>query len=216
MKANQNRISPRKWRNWMIMALIALTVAGLSWALLNESISLNAQSEGPAVRPRLNQGVFTPAHSSAGQAVRHFFGIRPEPVQPFPYTHQVHIERVQMQCVDCHEGVATGPMAKIPGINTCWGCHEFVVSEAPALKTMAEYIDRGEDFQWQRVYGWNEEAHVRFNHSPHIKAEVQCATCHGDVGQMTVAERVVDHSMGFCINCHKERGASNDCLTCHF
>jgi hypothetical protein len=33
---------------------------------------------------------------------------------------------------------------------------------------------------------------------------------------MTVAERVVDHTMGFCVNCHEQRGASNDCLICHY
>ena len=43
-----------------------------------------------------------------------------------------------------------------------------------------------------------------------------CAKCHGDVGSMTDAKRVVDHSMGFCITCHKEKKASIDCVTCHF
>ena len=60
----------------------------------------------------------------------------------------------------------------------------------------------------QRVYGFVEEAHVRFNHAPHIRAKVDCANCHGDLTQMTVAQRVVDHTMGFCINCHKQKGAS--------
>jgi hypothetical protein len=27
---------------------------------------------------------------------------------------------------------------------------------------------------------------------------------------------VVDHTMGFCVNCHNQSGASNDCLTCHY
>jgi len=26
----------------------------------------------------------------------------------------------------------------------------------------------------------------------------------------------VDHTMGFCVNCHKEKQAPLDCLTCHF
>jgi hypothetical protein len=26
----------------------------------------------------------------------------------------------------------------------------------------------------------------------------------------------VDHTMGFCVACHKERQVSNDCLTCHY
>jgi hypothetical protein len=45
---------------------------------------------------------------------------------------------------------------------------------------------------------------------------VDCTNCHGNVAQMTVAERKVDHSMGFCVDCHREKKASNDCLTCHF
>ena len=43
-----------------------------------------------------------------------------------------------------------------------------------------------------------------------------CVSCHGDVAKQTVAERSVDHSMGFCVNCHREQKASNDCLTCHY
>jgi len=57
---------------------------------------------------------------------------------------------------------------------------------------------------------------VRFQHAPHIRAKVDCTACHGDVANQTVAERVVDHNMGFCVNCHRQKGASNDCLTCHY
>jgi hypothetical protein len=45
---------------------------------------------------------------------------------------------------------------------------------------------------------------------------VDCATCHGDIAHQTVAQRNVDHTMGFCVDCHKAKKASNDCLTCHF
>jgi ribosomal protein L34E len=76
--------------------------------------------------------------------------------------------------------------------------------------------ERGEDFVWRRVFAYTPEAHVRFNHAPHIRAKVGCATCHGPIAQGTVAERNVDMNMGFCVNCHNERKASIDCLTCHF
>jgi hypothetical protein len=33
---------------------------------------------------------------------------------------------------------------------------------------------------------------------------------------MTVATRVMEHTMGFCLDCHKERNVSNDCVTCHY
>ena len=74
----------------------------------------------------------------------------------------------------------------------------------------------GIDLAWQRVYGYPAPSHVKFNHAPHIRKEIACETCHGPIGQQTVAQKTVDLSMGFCVNCHNERKAPVDCQTCHF
>ena len=76
--------------------------------------------------------------------------------------------------------------------------------------------EMGIDLAWQRVYGFSNDDNVKFNHAPHMRAKVECATCHGNVGEQTVAQRNVEHTMGFCVNCHNERKAPIDCLTCHF
>ena len=91
-----------------------------------------------------------------------------------------------------------------------------IATDKPAIQQVAAYYNRGEEIPWQRVYGWNDEAHVRFNHAPHIRKEVQCATCHGPIHEGTVARRNVNMTMGFCVNCHNENKAPVDCLTCHF
>src|SRR5262249_14932531 len=109
-----------------------------------------------------------------------------------------------------------GPIATVPGVKKCMICHELVATDSPIIKQVTAYNNRGEEIPWQRVYGWNEESHVRFNHAPHMRAGVQCSTCHGDVAQMNDAKRVVNHTMGFCIDCHTQKNASNDCLTCHY
>jgi len=44
----------------------------------------------------------------------------------------------------------------------------------------------------------------------------QCATCHGDMSQATVAQPVVKFTMGTCVSCHRQRNASQDCATCHY
>ena len=197
------------------MALVAaIVLAGLTWGLLNEA-PLTGQSNPPSAPAQISP-VFTPAHRTLGEAVRHFFMLRPEPEQPLAYSHRAHIESGVLECVDCHDGVETGPIAHIPSVMLCMDCHDFIATESPAIQTLTAYYERNEEPPWQRVYGWYEESHVRFNHAPHIRAEVECATCHGNVGQMTVAERVVDHTMGFCINCHEQEQASNDCLVCHY
>jgi len=77
-------------------------------------------------------------------------------------------------------------------------------------------MSRGEDIPWQRVYDFTPSAHVKFNHAPHVRANVPCATCHGDMRQQTVAVRAVNLTMGYCIDCHKQQKASIDCTTCHF
>jgi len=163
----------------------------------------------------VSSAVFTPAHRTMGEAARAFFAIRSKAEQPIPFPHKTHIEK-KAECVDCHESVEKGPIAGIPSVKTCMICHSQIAMDRPLIKQVTAYSDKGIEIPWQRVYGFTRESHVRFNHAPHIRASVACATCHGDLAKQTVAERSVDHSMGFCVNCHREKKASNDCLTCHY
>ena len=159
--------------------------------------------------------VFTPAHPTVYDAVREFFGVRLKPVQPIAYTHKVHLAN-GMLCTQCHVGVDEGPDARIPSVNFCMTCHQVIATDKPEIKMLAGYKARGEDVPWQRVYNFEPSAHVKFNHAPHIRAGVDCLVCHGDMKQQTVAERKVDLTMGFCINCHQQKSVSVDCVTCHF
>jgi len=161
--------------------------------------------------------VFTPAHRDTASAVRDFFLIRPAAEQPIPFPHKTHIEKAMLKCTEtCHETVTKGPQAGIPSVKTCMICHDSIATDRPNIIKVTDYYKRGVDIPWQRVYGFAPEVHVRFNHSPHIRANVDCATCHGNVAGGTVATRNVEHTMGFCVDCHKAKKASNDCLTCHF
>lgn len=159
--------------------------------------------------------VFTTAHRTAGEAFRHFFDRRPEVRQPFAFSHQVHLAK-EVLCTDCHDGVERGPVAGLPSINTCMICHSQIATDRPLIQTLADMQAKGLDLAWQRVYGYAPEAHVRFEHAPHVRGGIECATCHGDLKTETVAERVVDLDMAFCVNCHKAKQASIDCLACHY
>lgn len=159
--------------------------------------------------------VFTPANRTFGEAARSHFGLRTEPQQPFPFSHRIHLEK-ELVCTDCHEGVERGPRAGLPSINTCMICHSQVATDRPLIQQLTAMQEKGLDLAWQRVYDFTREAHVRFEHAPHIKAGTQCSTCHGNQAEQTVAVRAVEMDMGFCVNCHKQKQASNDCLTCHY
>jgi len=160
-------------------------------------------------------GVFTTARPTFGAAVDDFFNRRPEYEQPLEFPHNIHVGK-EIACEFCHEGVDKGPTAGIPGVRTCMICHEAIATDRPRIQQITALRDKGLDIPWQRVYGFSNEDHVRFNHAPHIRAKVECSTCHGNVGEQTIAQRSVEHTMAFCVNCHNERKASIDCQTCHF
>jgi hypothetical protein len=158
----------------------------------------------------------TTARDSFGRAARDFFWIKSQPRQPLEFPHNIHVEKGIACTESCHESVTTGPRAGLPSVNTCMGCHAAIATDKPRIQQITAMQDKGLDLDWQRVYGFTQQAHVRFNHAPHIRANVECSTCHGDVAHQTVAQRNVDLHMGFCVSCHREKQAPNDCLTCHF
>ncbi len=173
------------------------------------------------VLPGQASGIFTPAHSTFGSAVNDFFGRRPVATQPVEFPHYRHVEigkdGPELKCTDaCHEGALTGPVAGLPSVNTCMGCHSSVAIDKPRIQQITAMQEKGLDLAWQRVYGYVAQSHVKFNHAPHIRAAVECSTCHGDIAHQTVAERNVNLHMGVCVTCHREKNAPNECLTCHF
>jgi hypothetical protein len=159
--------------------------------------------------------VFTTDHHSAIAAMRDFLGLRSQPVQPIAFPHKTHLAN-NLKCLDCHAGADVGPDAAIPSVKFCMTCHLVIATDKPEVKKVAAFQARHEDIPWVRVYNYSQYAHVRFNHAPHIRANVPCATCHGDLTKQTTAQRVVNLDMGYCLTCHEQRQAPIDCQTCHF
>ncbi len=206
---------PSSLRPWAVWALVTSVVAGAGCSGWNtRSEQVQAQRVDQPSRWG-TPSVFTPANRTAGQALRSHFGLRPEPQQPFPFSHQIHLDK-GLACTDCHEGVERGPRAGLPSINTCMICHSQIATDRPLIQQLTKMQEQGLDLAWQRVYDYTREAHVRFEHAPHIRAGTACATCHGNQAEQTVAVRAVDMDMAFCVNCHTQKQASNDCLTCHY
>ena len=199
--------------SWLRVVSI-LGVVALAGAILSRTVPAQDSNTSSQFATQ-SSPVFTTGHRTVGDSVREFFGLRAKPIQPIAYTHKVHLAN-GMQCTDCHVGVDQGPDARIPSVNFCMTCHQVIATDKPEIKKLAAYRARGEDIPWQRVYGFEPSAHVKFNHAPHIRAGVDCVTCHGDMHTQTVAERKVDHTMGFCVQCHREHNAPVDCVTCHY
>ena len=109
---------------WLVLTLLALSAS----ACVDAPFSERQQAERVLQRSRWGtSSVYTPARTGLADAARTHFGLRAEPVQPFAYSHRVHLAQ-EMACTDCHQGVETGPRAGLPGMNTCMTCHAAIAS----------------------------------------------------------------------------------------
>ena len=137
----------------------------------------------------------------------------PPPEQPIPYSHKTHLAQ-GLKCVMCHETVETDDHATLPPTATCMGCHSNVKTDSPHIQKLKEWDDKNETVPWRRAYRL--PSFVYFSHKQHVTdAKVTCDTCHGNVPQMDVMQKVKDISMAACIECHKSHSAPVNCDTCH-
>jgi len=144
------------------------------------------------------------------------------PAQPINFSHELHAGKLGMNCLYCHYGAEKSPIANLPPVGTCMGCHKIAVADRPEVQKLAGFFERNEPVPWVEVYKL--PAHVKFNHERHVKAGVQCTDCHGPVQKMPVMYQHAPMKMGWCVDCHRkdqknprnpEYPASTDCLVCH-
>ena len=133
--------------------------------------------------------------------------------QPVQFPHNRHMA-LGLACLDCHSTADQRADAGIPSVRKCMLCHEKLVTGKPEVQKVRAYATRGVEIPWERVYAFSPSALVRFRHAPHYRAKIDCATCHGDVGRGTVAVLAVRHTMGTCLACHRQHGATEDCAAC--
>jgi hypothetical protein len=140
----------------------------------------------------------------------------PDKSQPIQYSHKLHMEDVGLTCMDCHPNTNTLPRASIPNIAVCGDCHDDVESENTSERKVAEYVVNGVKIPWVQVHIVPD--HAYFSHRRHVKlAQIECTDCHGDVSQMERPFSIpfVNMEMEWCMDCHEQRNATNDCYACH-
>jgi hypothetical protein len=184
-------------------------------------------------------------HGFFGALLIGLFGLRyytkthaAETTQPIPtFSHKTHVGKQNIACSQCHELVdprtVMSPRPGIPTIQKCMECH-IDTKDREGWKQLHAYFDKKESIEWNRIHTLPD--HVYFTHKRHIKAlekqmglrlinedgtgNVQaqaqlCSTCHGEVRQMDKIRQVRSLTMGWCVSCHRTKGVSIDCWTCH-
>jgi Cytochrome c7 and related cytochrome c len=129
-------------------------------------------------------------------------------------------------CMGCH---AQFPPSydELEGIRTLkehWGIE--VVKQDGQWKELPRDPAKAHTIEWAQINRLPE--YVQFQHRTHVQAGVDCRVCHGPIEQMDKVYQTEDTiywpwllpskkmEMGWCINCHRENGATQDCLGCHY
>ncbi|MDD9801046.1 MAG: cytochrome c3 family protein [Deltaproteobacteria bacterium] len=153
----------------------------------------------------------------------------PGPNQPIPFSHKHHAGEWGIECLYCHTGTDRSRAAGVPSVELCMGCHENFPAgydQLEGIRLLKQYWQDGRSIPWVQIHRLPE--HVKFQHQAHVRAGIACQDCHGAVEAMDKLYLVPDTKwwqyglpakkleMGWCVMCHRDQGASQDCLTCHY
>lgn len=160
------------------------------------------------------------------------------PPQPIAFNHQIHAEQYKIDCQYCHADARRSEYAGIPSVSRCMGCHKITAADRPEVQKLAGYFNQNQPIPWVRIFKVPE--YVYFPHKAHVRANVKCQTCHGEVEKMVVVEARTGQNlvndllnlaglartstpltMGWCVECHTTMNAKEktkaplECATCH-
>ena len=153
--------------------------------------------------------VIVAAATESGHILR-----RNAPEQPIHFPHVDHVSRDQIACEFCHRTARRSEFAGMPSTEFCMRCHRVVRTGSPEVRKLHGYWDRRQAVPWVRVYEL--PGFVFYSHEPHtVTAGIECRECHGDVKAMERIRQSSSLRMGWCLNCHRARGAPVDCWACH-
>lgn len=140
------------------------------------------------------------------------------PVQPIAYSHKLHVGELKLDCAFCHFNAERGKHAGVPPMSVCMACHSAdkgaIAVTKPEIKKLNDIVEKGSYtdehgvvheggvVHWKRVHKLPD--HVFFSHQWHVKAGVDCRTCHGPVEHMDVVRQYATLSMGWCLDCHRK------------
>ena len=171
-----------------------------------------------------------PSASACQSAIDAWDPEAPGPIQPIPFSHKHHAGEFEIECLYCHAGTDESQAAGVPSVELCMGCHSQFPAEydeIEGIRILKQHWEEKKPIEWVQIHRLPE--YVQFRHNRHIKAGVECQTCHWPVEEIDKLYLVPDShigylvpvaklEMGWCINCHRQnhQQASQDCLTCHY
>lgn len=123
------------------------------------------------------------------------------PIQPVPFSHEIHFGQLKISCTYCHTNVERSPHSNVPDSQTCMTCHSQIRTDSDALAPIRESYQSGKPVPWVRIHMVPD--YVYFAHQVHVNRGISCGSCHGKIPLMTEIYHKKPLSMDFCLDCHR-------------
>jgi hypothetical protein len=134
-----------------------------------------------------------------------YFRVGYAPIQPIPFSHELHVQQVGLDCTYCHNHVKESAFSNVPLTQTCWNCHGAdkgnIKADSALLAPLREAHQTGRPIEWVRIHKVPDFAY--FTHEAHVNRGVSCVSCHGQVNEMAVVRQEQPLSMAWCLDCHR-------------
>ncbi len=124
-----------------------------------------------------------------------------QPVQPVPFSHDLHVTQLNIDCRYCHSYVEVSSHSNVPTTQTCMNCHQQIQANNPKLAAVRDSWQSGKPLEWVRIHQVPDFAY--FNHAVHVNRGVSCVNCHGQINHMSVVYQHESQTMGWCLDCHR-------------
>jgi hypothetical protein len=130
------------------------------------------------------------------------------PEQPIDFSHALHAgsgpEQFQIPCLYCHFGAERSRHAGIPPASVCMNCHREIAKPSIELERLKLAVAQDRPIEWKLIHKLPDFAF--FSHRQHVGGGVACQDCHGPVETMERVHQESPLTMGWCIDCHRQRG----------
>lgn len=123
------------------------------------------------------------------------------PEQPLIFSHETHSGKFGIKCLACHFSAEFSDVSSLPTVKVCMSCHVGLMTQPDKTALLLENYDENKPISWSRVYRLPD--YVRFSHSRHILAMIDCASCHGEVETMAKIFQNRELTMKWCLDCHR-------------
>lgn len=123
------------------------------------------------------------------------------PAQPIAFSHKKHSGEFEIKCLFCHTDAERSSFSSLPTTKSCMVCHIALKNQSELMKLVNHSFDNNIPIKYTRVNILPDYTH--FNHSRHIRAQIDCSSCHGNVEQMDSVRQEKALTMQWCLDCHR-------------